>query len=293
MEIGIESIGENFAGRVTGIDLTQSVSEKDVGKIEKAMDLYALLVFPNQNINDQQQRDFSRLFGTLEKPGNNSSLKKEKDSRLHPEMADVGNLAPDNSLFSKNDKNRLFNLGNRLWHSDSSFKKIPAKYSILSARSSWNAGGQTQFADMRAAYDALDSKTKTEIEELVCEHSLFYSRQMLGFDMANNLSSEEQENFIPVPQPLVREHPVSGRKSLFLAAHIGTIKGWLRPDAMIFVRDLSEHATQSRFVYTHKWEKHDLVMWDNRQTMHRGLAFDDTKEKRDLRRTTLEGDYLF
>ncbi len=294
LEFDIKSIGNNFAAYVKGVDLTRELPKNLCEKIEQGLDQYAVLIFPNQNINDKQQRNFSRRFGVLERPGDNSSLKKEKDNRLgHPEMADVGNLASEKKPYHKDDKNRLFNLGNRLWHSDSSFKKIPAKYSILSARSQWKVGGETEFADMRAAYDELDEKIKVKIENMVCEHSLFFSRQMLGFDMAGSLSDTEKANFKPVPQPLVRSHPVTGRKSLFLAAHIGTIKGWLRPDAMCFIRDLTEHATSARFVYRHHWKQYDLVMWDNRQTMHRGRAFDDTEEIRDIRRTTVEGHYLF
>ncbi len=294
MTIIFRPIGDGFVAKVTGVDLRNDLIREEVSQIEAGIDKYAVLVFPDQDINDVQQRDFSRNFGVLERPGNNSSLKKESDNRLkHPEMADVGNLSKGDSPYSREDKNRLFNLGNRLWHSDSSFKKIPAKYSLLSARTEWGEGGDTQFADMRAAYDSLDIKTKDQVENLVCEHSLFYSRQMLGFDMAGKLSDEEQQLFLPVPQPLVRKHPVTGRKSLFLAAHIGTIKGWLRPDAMCFIRDLTEHATQPEFVYTHHWSKYDLVMWDNRQTMHRGKAFDDTRQIRDVRRTTVEGHYLF
>ena len=208
-------------------------------------------------------------------------------------MVDVANLVDETKPYSREDKNRLFNLGNRLWHSDSSYKKRPAKYSILSARTFWEEGGETQFADMRAAYDSLDNKLKDKIKNLVCEHSLFFSRQMLGFDMSELLTPHERKNFKPVPQPLVREHPVTGRKSLFLASHIGNIKGWLRPDAMCLIRDLIEHATQPKFVYTHSWSKFDLIVWDNRQTMHRGLAFDDTSLIRDIRRTTIEGHFLF
>jgi alpha-ketoglutarate-dependent 2,4-dichlorophenoxyacetate dioxygenase len=180
----------------------------------------------------------------------------------------------------------MFNLGNQLWHSDSSFRAIPAKYSILSGRIVSTEGGNTEFADMRAAYDALDWKTKRDVEDLVCDHSLIYSRGTLGFD---ELTAEERATFRPVKQRLVRTHPVTGRKSLFLSSHAGTIEGWPVPEARAFLRDLVEHATQSCFVYVHHWQPYDLVMWDNRQTMHRVRRF-DVNTVRDMRRTTVAGD---
>ena len=179
----------------------------------------------------------------------------------------------------------MFNLGNMLWHSDSSFKPTPAKYSMLSARAIPSRGGDTQFADMRAAYDALDDETKAEIEGMVTHHSLIYSRGLLGF---GEFTEEERRKFAPVRQRLVRRNAVTGRRSIFLSSHIGEIEGMKRPEAMALIRDLVEQATQPQFVYTHKWRLGDLVMWDNRQTMHRARRFNDTGEKRDMRRTTVE-----
>ena len=173
-----------------------------------------------------------------------------------------------------------------MWHSDSSFRPVPAKYSILSGRVIPSWGANTEFAEMRAAYDALDERSKAEVDELVCEHSLIYSREAIGF---TDLTSEEIAAFRPVHQPLVRTHPVTGRKSLFLAAHAGAIVGWTIPEARMFLRDLTEHATQRDFVYSHAWRRHDLVMWDNRATMHRARRFGGD-EMRDVRRTTLAGD---
>jgi alpha-ketoglutarate-dependent 2,4-dichlorophenoxyacetate dioxygenase len=178
-------------------------------------------------------------------------------------------------------------LGNRLWHSDASFRAVPARYSILSGRIVTNDGGNTEFADMRAAYDALDAVTKAEIEDLVCEHSLIYSRQQLGF---SEFLPDERVSMKPVLQRLVRTHPVTGRKSLYLAAHIGAVVGWPRPEAMAFIRDLMEHAAQAAFVYVHRWTTHDLVIWDNRVTMHRVRRFDDLNTVRDVRRTTTRSD---
>jgi alpha-ketoglutarate-dependent 2,4-dichlorophenoxyacetate dioxygenase len=203
-------------------------------------------------------------------------------------MADVSNLDKDHKPLARNDRKRMFNLGNRLWHSDSSFRAVPAKYSLLSGRIVVDQGGNTEFADMRAAYDALDDATKAEIEDLVCEHSLIYSRGTLGF---TEFTAEERTMMRPVRQRLVRTHPVTGRKSLYLSSHIGTIVGWPMPEARAFIRDLTEHATQSRFVYVHNWRQWDLVMWDNRQLLHRVMRFDDT-QVRDMRRTTVAGEGL-
>ena len=198
----------------------------------------------------------------------------------------MSNLDKNNKVFARDDRPRLFGLGNRLWHSDSSFKTIPAKYSLLHARSIPSKGGNTEFADMRAAYDALDAETKAEVEPLICEHSQLFSRQLLGF---TDFTEEERERFKPVRQCLVRTHQVTQRKSLYLSSHAGGIVGWPVPEARAFLRDLVEHATQRQFVYAHQWRVNDLVMWDNRQTMHRARPF-PAHEPRDMRRTTLVGD---
>jgi alpha-ketoglutarate-dependent 2,4-dichlorophenoxyacetate dioxygenase len=248
------------------------------------MDRYAVLVFPGQRISDEEQIAFTRSFGALEN-SHGGHIAKVHEKRLRPEMNDVSNLGQDHKPLPRDDRKRMFNLGNRLWHSDSSYRAIPAKYSLLSGRIVVTEGGNTEFADMRAAYDTLDKKTKAEIEDLVCEHSLMYSRGALGF---TELTDEERAMFKPVRQRLVRRHPVTGRKSLFLASHIGGIVGWPVPEARAFIRDLIEHATEPRFVYSHKWRPFDLVMWDNRQTMHRVRRFDET-QVRDVRRTTVAG----
>jgi alpha-ketoglutarate-dependent 2,4-dichlorophenoxyacetate dioxygenase len=286
MSITIRQIGPCFAGEVAGVDLTRPLSHAEVAAIEAGMDRYAVLVFHDQNISDDQQIAFSNNFGKIE-PAVGSNITRPEERRLRIEFADVSNLKQGNELFGRDDRRRMFNLGNRLWHSDSSFRATPAKYSLLSARAIPSAGGNTEFADMRAAYDALDDETKAEIEDLVCEHSLMYSRGLLGF---TEFTPEEKATFTPVRQRLVRTHPVSGRKSLFLASHAGAIVGWPMPEARAFLRDLNEHATQRQFVYAHKWRLYDLVIWDNRQTMHRVRPFRDTKEPRDMRRTTIMGD---
>ena len=289
MSLTIRQIHSGFAGEVSGVDLRQPLTREEAAQIEAGMDRCAVLVFHGQNISDEEQIAFSANFGTLELPGAQSNITKDHQRRLRAELADVSNLDQSHQPFSRDDRRRMFNLGNQLWHSDSSFRPVPAKYSLLSGRIIPSEGGNTEFADMRAAYDALDDKTKAEIDGLVCEHSLLYSRGLLGF---TELSEEEKKNFKPVRQSLVRTHPVTGRKSLFLSAHIGTIVGWPMPEARAFLRDLTEHATQREFVYAHVWTQYDLVMWDNRQTMHRVRRFDDTGVLRDMRRTTIQGDAM-
>jgi alpha-ketoglutarate-dependent 2,4-dichlorophenoxyacetate dioxygenase len=283
--ITITDLTPGFGGEVFGIDITQPLTPAQAGEIEAGMDRYAVLVFHGQRFTDEQQKDFSRTFGPLE-PARAGNITRPADRRLDMEMADVSNLGADHRPLARDDRRRLFNLGNQLWHSDSSFRAIPAKYSLLSGRIVVDEGGNTEFADMRAAYDALDAKTKAEVEDLVCEHSLIYSRGTLGF---TELTDDEKRMFTPVRQRLVRTHPVTGRKSLYLSSHIGTIIGWPVPEARAFIRDLTEHATQPRFVYVHTWQQFDLVMWDNRTTMHRVRRFDETKV-RDMRRTTVAGE---
>jgi alpha-ketoglutarate-dependent 2,4-dichlorophenoxyacetate dioxygenase len=285
MPIAIRQINPLFAGEVSGIDITKPIGKEDVAAIEAGMDRYAVLVFRDQRFTDEEQMTFGRNFGRIEE-SRRGNITKPEDKRLAFGMNDVSNLGKDGKPLPLDSRQRMFNLGNMLWHSDSSFRAIPAKYSLLSARVVNPKGGNTEFADMRAAYDALEEETKREIADLVCEHSLMYSRGSLGF---GEFSDEEKEMFRPVRQRLVRTHPVTGRKSLFLASHAGAIIGMPTAEARILLRDLTEHATQPRFVYVHKWKPFDLVMWDNRQTMHRGRRYDET-QPRDVRRTTVAGD---
>ena len=273
-----------FVGEVAGVDTTRDLSAEIVRAIEAAADRYAVLVFREQRLTDEQQLTFSRGFGELEETGG-TGISKPGERRLHPAFADVSNLDKANQLLARDNRRRLYSLGNMLWHSDSSFKPVPAKYSILSGRVVATRGGNTEFADMRAAYDALDDATKAACEGLICEHSLIYSRELLGFD---DLTEDERATMRPVRQTLVRTHSGSGRKSLYLASHIGTIIGWPVPEARALIRELIEHATQPQFVYAHKWRPFDLVMWDNRCTMHRVRRYDNA-QPRDMRRTTVAG----
>ncbi len=285
MSITIRRIGPCFVGEVEGIDLRTALSPEDARTIHAGMDEHAVLVFRGQDLNDEQHLDFTLVLGEIEQ-AIGTSLRAAEDYRLPTTFADVSNLDKTDKPFAVDDRRRLFAIGNRLWHSDSSFKSTPAKYSLLRAVSTPTKGGNTEFADMRAAYDALDDETKEVVEDLVCEHSQVFSRQQLGF---TDFTEEERARFAPVRQRLTRTHPVSGRKSLYLSSHAGSITGWPVPEARALLRDLAEHATQPEFTHTHSWQVGDLVMWDNRQTMHRARPF-PAEEPRDMRRTTLAGD---
>lgn len=272
-------------GRLTHIDARKPLAPADVSAIEKSMDEHAVTILPNQDIDDAQQLAFSLNFGPLVDGANSGA--RDSELRLPVVFADVSNLDKDGKIAARETKKRMAALANRLWHTDASFRPIPARYSILSGRIVPAEGPNTEFADMRAAYDALDARTKAEIEDLVCEHSLIFSRGQLGF---TDFLPDERVAMRPVRQRLVRTHPVTGRKSLFLASHIGNIVGWPQPEAMAFIRDLMEHATQEQFVYVHKWTQYDLVIWDNRTTMHRVRRFDDLHIVRDVRRTTTQAE---
>ena len=270
-----------FAATVRGIDLRQPVTPDQVAAIHAGMDRFAVLVFHDQPVDDAQQLAFSRALGPLEQA--TGDIAAPEDRRVSMDLNDISNLDKNNKVLARDDRRRLFGLGNQLWHSDSSFKEVPAKYSLLSARHIPPAGGNTEFADMRAAYDALDDETRAEVHDLVCRHSQVFSRGTLGF---TDFTEAERAKWAPVRQRLVRRHPATGRLSLYLSSHAGEIEGWPVPEARAFLRDLVEHATQRAFVYAHAWKPHDLVMWDNRTTMHRARRYDHT-EVRDMRRTTL------
>ena len=249
MPVTTRQIGPCFAAEVEGVNMTKPLSEEEVDAIHAGMNEHAVLVFHDQDIDDEQQLAFTQSLGDIEH-AIGTSLRAPDEYRLPTSFADVSNLDKHNNVYARDDRRRLFAIGNRLWHSDSSFKAIPAKYSLLHARGIPSKGGNTEFADMRAAYDALDVETRAEIEDLICEHSQIFSRQQLGF---TDFTDEERERFKPVRQRLVRTHPATGRKSLYLASHAGGILGWPVPEARAFLRDLVEHATQRQFVYAHKW----------------------------------------
>ena len=282
MAITVQPITPDFAAEVGDVELGKPLAAHDLAAIRTAFTRYAVLVFPDQAFSDDSHLDFARHFGPLE----TTVFKARKDHklRLHEQLADVGNLDAENRILETNDRQRLYNLGNRLWHTDSSFKRLPAYCSMLYARSIPPIGGQTEFSDMRAAYDALPEKTRQRIAGLVAYHSIMTSRAKLGFA---DFDEAEREAFKAVPQVLVRRLQDSGRMSLYLASHAGSIGGMADDDARQLIEELTAHATQRQFVYSHRWRVKDLVIWDDRCTMHRGMEFDDQRYARDMRRATV------
>jgi alpha-ketoglutarate-dependent 2,4-dichlorophenoxyacetate dioxygenase len=270
-----------FMGEVTGLDLRDPLDDALFAELTAALDTYGVLVFRDQSLDDDAQMRFSALFGPLETTRRAHRL--DHKLRLDIHVSDISNLDETGALLSDNDNRLMSSLANRLWHTDSSFKRAPARYSILSGHILPSRGGETEFADMRAAYDDLSEERKNEIEDYVCEHSIFTSRAQIGF---TDFTAEEHAGLPPVPQVLVRTHPGSMRKCLYLASHADSIHGLSRPDAKMILLDLMEHATQRKYVFAHHWRPGDVVMWDNRCTMHRG-RWHDPAEVRDMRRTTI------
>jgi len=278
----IQQHSTNFGAKVTGIDIT-NVTSNDITLLCEAMNHYAVLVIPDQRITDEQQFEFSEKFGSLEAA--TGDINQHGDRRLPMDVNDISNLDRHGHVRARDDRARLFGLGNMLWHSDSSFKTHAARYSLLSARIVPDTGGNTEFSDMRAAWSTLDQAMQKECLDLICMHSQIFSRGQLGFD---DFTEQERAKWAPVEHPLVRKHPQTQSPSLFLSSHIGTIISWPIPEARMFIRDLTEHATQSQHVFTHQWKQWDLVIWDNQATMHRARRYDHT-QPRDLHRTTVAG----
>jgi alpha-ketoglutarate-dependent 2,4-dichlorophenoxyacetate dioxygenase len=283
VELSVRQLHPIFAAEVSGVDVGIPIDAAAVAALNTAIDRYAVLVFPGQTLDDDRQMAFARNFGELELPRSGAANVKR---RLRPEIADISNLDETSQVRGRDDPRRFDQLGNRLWHTDGSFRRIPAALSMLYAHRvpgpSPKGNGETEFADMRAAYDALSEQQKADIAELVALHDISWSRGQLGF---NELLFGEKQVLPPVPQRVVRTHPGSKRKVLYVAAHASEIVGWPVPEGRLLLRELIEHATQREFVYRHEWRVGDLVIWDNRATMHRGRNFDESRV-RDLRRVT-------
>jgi alpha-ketoglutarate-dependent 2,4-dichlorophenoxyacetate dioxygenase len=282
MNIEIMPISGDFGAKVRGVNLTQPIDSATFKQIHDAFNRYGFLVFPGQTLTDDEQIEFSKRFGPLEVvpkiyPGN-------QKRRLADNISDISNLDENGQVWGERNERRLFMLANMLWHTDSSFKKVPALCSMLSARAIPPTGGETEFADMRAAYDELPEERKRALEGLKVEHSIFRSRTLIGY---GDFQPELYDKLPPVEQMLVRYHPVSGRKSLYLASHASHVIGPPIEEGRKLIEELIEYATQPRFVYQHVWTVGDVVMWDNRCTMHRGRPFDDMAQKRDMHRTTV------
>ncbi len=270
-----------FAAEVRDLDLSAIEDQATLDAIRAGMDRYAVLVFRDQTMTDQSQLAFARRFdGELHTRTGIAAL---TANRFGEEaLTDISNVGADGQLLASDDRRRQYGLANRLWHTDASFEDPPGRYSMLSTRVLPAHSPNTEFADMRAAYDALPESRRAVLEGLRAHHSIAYSRQTLGFEF----SPAEAEKLAGAVQPLIRQNAATGRRSLYIASHCSSIVEWPLPDARLLLRDLIEHATQREFVYSHAWQDGDFVIYDNRSTMHRALPFDDTSERRELRRVT-------
>jgi len=281
MPISIFPVTPRFAAEIGDIDLSQPLDAGTLQAVRDAFATFAVLVFPAQTLTVQQHLGFAKNFGPLEVTVQRA-LRSEK-LRAPEQIADIANMDAEGRIWKKDSRLRLFQMGNRLWHTDSSFKAPSGYASMLYARSVAPIGGHTEFADMRAAWDALPAAMKARLEGLIAEHSLMYSRRKLGF---TEFTAEERIAFAPVRRPLIRRIPESGRDTLYIASHIGKIEGLPDDETEALIAELVAHATQRQFIYTHRWRVGDLVMWDNRSTMHRGTEYEDTRWPRDLQRAT-------
>ena len=277
-------ITPGFAAEIAGLDLAQPIEDSTVAALWSAIDQFAVLVLRDQRLTDTRLRDFAARFGPLEI--GRSALRPGRRRLAIPQIGDISNLDEDSNVRALDDRRRLDSLGNRLWHTDASYMPVPVVLGMLHAVAlpppSPFGNGETEFADMRAAYDALPDATKLAIDGLVVQHDVFWSRGQIGF---TEFPQGEREQFPPSPQRLVRTHPATGRKTLYLSAHASHVVGWPVADGRLLLWDLTAHATQHRFIYSHSWRVGDLVIWDNRVTMHRGRPHDEN-QPRDLRRAT-------
>jgi alpha-ketoglutarate-dependent 2,4-dichlorophenoxyacetate dioxygenase len=281
--IRVFPVTPDFAAEVGDVDLSRPLGAADDAAIKQAFWKYAVLVFPGQELGDDDHVAFAQRFGPLE-PNINTYQDEVKASRIDERISDVSNLDHENEVLPASARKRLSLLANRLWHTDSIFRHVPALTSLLYARTVAPVGGHTEFADMRAAWDALPQATRRRIDGLVVEHSIFNSRAKVG---STQYSERERASLPGARQVMVRTIPESGRRSLYLASHAGGIVGMRQDEGLQLIDELTAHATQRQFVYTHRWRANDLVMWDNRCTMHRGTEFEEQRWKRDMRRATV------
>jgi alpha-ketoglutarate-dependent 2,4-dichlorophenoxyacetate dioxygenase len=282
MSITVKPVRPDFVAEISGIDLARPLASADRDAIEQAINRFAVVVFHGQRLTDDQQIDFAGHLGPIQSPAQRARHRSIKHRLERDEIADISNLDGDGKVLAVDARRRLDWLANRLWHTDASFRAVPGALSILYAHVIPSEGGDTEFADLRAAYDALPQATRSRLQGLIAIHSIWHSRGQLD---VTRYTQEELASLPPVPQRIVRTHPGSHRKTLYLAAHASHIEGLPVPDGRLLLMDLMEHATQRQFVHSHRWQPGDLVIWDNRCTMHRARPF-DTTEVRDLRRVT-------
>jgi alpha-ketoglutarate-dependent 2,4-dichlorophenoxyacetate dioxygenase len=281
MALNITPLHPLFVGEVRGIDLRNTEDRASLDAIRAGMDRYGVLVFRDQPFSDPEQLAFAQRFdGSLHTKTGTAALGANRFG--NEALTDISNVDEQGAVLAADDRRRHYGLANRLWHTDASFENPPGRFSLLSTRVLPPAGADTEFADMRAAWDALTPELQQQLDGLTVHHSIAYSRQTLGFDF----SPEELDKLRGAIHPLVRRNPATGRQSLYLASHASRIVEWSLAEGKLMLRELMEHATQPQFVYRHRWQDQDLVIWDNRATMHRARPFEDLKHRRELRRVT-------
>jgi len=281
MALSFRKLHPRFVAEVGPVDLRRVHDAETLEAIRGGMDEYAVLVFRDQPFTDAEHLEFAqRLDGVLHTKLGSSVLHKNRFG--NEALGDISNVDENGELMRSDNRRRMYSLGNRLWHTDASFQDPPGRYSMLSAKVVPPVDADTEYADLRAAYDALSESEKARLEGLRVHHSIAYSRQTLGFEF----SDSEQDALKGAIHPLVRTIPRSNRRSLYIASHASRIIDWPVPEGRLLLRDLIEHATQPEFVYRHQWRVGDLVIWDNRCTMHRARPFDDARYRRELRRVT-------
>ena len=281
MPITFKKLHPTFMAEVSPIDLREVNDEGTFEELRKGMDEYGVLVFKGQQFSHQEQLDFAQRFdGELHSKTSNSAVGKNRFG--NDALTDISNVTQEGDIMSLNDRRRMNNISNRIWHTDASFVNPAGRYSMLFARNIPPVRADTQFADMRAAYDELDEETKKTIADLHVFHSIVYSRHTMGFDFAE----EERAKLPGAIQPLVKMTAGSTRKALYLASHADYVVEWPIPEGRLLLKDLMEHATQPQFVHYHECTVGDFLIWDNRTTMHRARPFDDVVYKRELTRVT-------
>lgn len=281
MNISVHPLHPTFAAEVRGVDAARPTPE-GLEAVARVMDQYGVAVLRGQAMTNEEQIAFADNFGPIEPSV--TRYRADNTQRIaQREIVDVSNLDENDRPRPMEDRLRMLLLGNRLWHTDSSFRAVPGALSMLLSRSIPPDGGETEFSDNRSAYDTLPVALRQRIDGAVAEHSLMHSREQLGF---TDFSPEERAALPPVRHPVVRQSPAHGRRALYIGSHASHLVGLPVPEGRMVLRDLLDHATQREFVYVHQWQVGDLVIWDNRCTMHRGRAYDESY-KRDLRRVTI------
>ena len=280
MAILVNRLTDNFAAEIRGVDLSQKIPSGDFADVKTAFEQHSILVFPDQPLTDQQQIIFSERFGELEK-----TINSKKQSGAGKPVTVLTNVGKDGEVIAPEDRRMVFNTGNQMWHTDSSFKPVPAMMSLLSGREVPSEGGETEFASMRAAYDGLDDKQKHELEHLICIHDFAYSRSLIDTSL---LDREDRHELPPVRQAMIRINPVNRRKNLFLGAHASYVEGWPLEKGRTLIIELNRHITDNKYIYKHTWKRNDLVIWDKRCALHRGRPWQKI-DKRVMHRTTVVG----